>query len=107
MFAPRGLASESLSFYGFDPAKMSPASQEGLEAIFSGKCFHNGTPLAQVRMMVKVMSQQNKFGYSPASVEGRFYAFGRLPSPADRTAGMEEGMSLGSDRSRRPKRLEP
>ncbi len=91
-----GRADDSLTFYGFNGASHSAAAEEGLQEIFSGRCFHSALPVSTVRMMVKAMTaSQKNLGYDPQSDEGRFYTSGRFPSPPGRTAGAAEGFGLG------------
>ena len=89
-------AFEPVTFYGFDKAAHSAAAHEGMEEIFSGRCFHSGIPVAGARMMLNALrTQQEKLGYDPGSAEGRFYAQGRFVSPPERTTGSGEGFGLG------------
>ena len=90
------LALEPLTFYGFDEASQSAASHEGMQEIFSGRCFHSGVPVAAARMMMQSLKgSQEKLGYDPTSSEGRFYAQGRFMSPPGRTEGSDESFGLG------------
>jgi mono/diheme cytochrome c family protein len=67
-----------------------------LQDIFAGRCFHNAVPVAAARLMARaVAATQKDLGYDRESPEGRFYAAGRLPSPADRPAGAAAGFGLG------------
>ena len=87
---------EPLTYYGFDEESHSAAAHEGLQEIFSGRCFHAGVPVATARMMVRALTASQKdLGYDPDSPEGRFYAAGRFPSPPDRTSGVAPGFGLG------------
>jgi mono/diheme cytochrome c family protein len=88
-------ATENLTYLGFDKDKLSAESKEGLDAIFAGRCFHNGLPLATIRIMEASLARQKSLGYDPSSPEGRFYAFGRLPSPPDRSLGFDKNTPLG------------
>jgi len=89
-------AFEPLSFYGFDEASHSSEAHEGMEEIFSGRLFHGGIPVATARMMYGALASSLKeAGYDPDSVEGRFYASGRFPSPPDRTSGTDPAFGLG------------
>ncbi len=94
--ATAGFASEPLTYYGFDASSHSAAAQEGLQEILGGRLFHAGIPVANARTMVRALTaSQKSIGYDPNSVEGRFYAFGRFPSPPDRTAGGAPDFGLG------------
>ena len=89
-------ALEPVTFYGFDEASHSPAAHEGMQEIFSGRCFHSGVPVAAARMMLNTLrGSQDELGYDPISADGRFYAQGRFMSPPDRTSGNSEGFGLG------------
>ncbi len=91
-----GFAMEPLTYYGFDEQSHSAAAHEGLQEIYSGRCFHAGVPVGSARMMARavIMTQKN-LGYDPASSEGKFYAAGRFPSPPDRTSGAAPDFGLG------------
>ena len=94
--ATAGLASEPLSYYGFDASTYSPDAQAGLQEILAGRCFHNAVPVGAARLMMRALTAAQKdLGYDPESPEGRFYAAGRLPSPSDRAAGTAPGFGLG------------
>ena len=83
-----GFASEQLTYYGFDEASHSAAAHEGMEEIFSGRCFHAGVPVASVRMMASARTALQKDpAYDANSSEGKFYAAGRFESPPDRKLG--------------------
>lgn len=89
-------AFEPLSFYGFDEAAHSAEAHDGMEEIFSGRLFHGGIPVATARMMLGAFNASlKKSGYDPDSVEGRFYASGRFPSPPNRVSGADPGFGLG------------
>lgn len=91
-----GLASAPLTFHGFDKESYSPKAQEGLEEIFAGRVFHGALPLAAAKMALGAFAgPKGSLGYDPESTEGRFYAAGRLPSPPNRTAGVDPGFGLG------------
>lgn len=91
-----GLASEPLTYYGFEENSQSAASREGMEEIFAGRLFAGGTPVATVRMMLRGLTSSLKTAdFDPDSAEGRFYASGRLASPPDRTSGTGDGFGLG------------
>ena len=90
------VAAEPLKYHGFDKATQSPDSRAGMEAIFSGRCFHSGVPVASARMMLAALARSgDSLGYDPVSAEGRFYAQGRFMSPPDRTSGTGDGFGLG------------
>jgi len=94
--ATAGFASEPLAYYGFDEASQSAASQEGMQEILGGQCFHNAIPLGTARMMLRALAGSAKnLGYDPDSAEGRFYASGRFPSPPNRTSGADPSFGLG------------
>jgi mono/diheme cytochrome c family protein len=85
-----------LTFYGFDEASHSATAHEGMEEIFSGRCFHSGVPVATARMMLTALAgSKDSLGYDPGSAEGRFYAQGRFLSPPDRIAGRDDDFGLG------------
>lgn len=91
-----GLASEPLTFYGFDKESYSPKAQEGLEEIFAGRLFHGAVPVAAAKMAFNALAGPKKsLDYDPDSPEGKFYATGRLPSPPSRTAGIDPSFGLG------------
>jgi len=90
----RGFASEPLSYLGFDESTQSTAAREGLQEIFSGKCFHNAVPVATMRLLMRAMNGSN-LGYDPDSPEGKFFASGRFPSPSNRTSGADAILGLG------------
>lgn len=91
-----GFASEPLTFYGFDKSTQSPASQEGMEEIYSGRLFQGGIPVATARLMLSAMAGPKKsLGYDPDTPEGKFYASGRFPSPPDRTIGADSSAGFG------------
>ncbi len=91
-----GFAFEPLSYYGFDQSSHSAEAHEGMEEIFSGRCFHVGMPAATVRMLLGGLSASNKNAkYDPDSPEGRFYASGRFPSPPSRASGIDPAFGLG------------
>ncbi len=92
------LASEPLTFYGFDKDSYSAMAQEGLEEIFAGHLFHAGSavPVAAARLLLGALAgPKNSLDYDLASPEGMFYAMGRLPSPPSRTVGTAPGFGLG------------
>ncbi len=94
--ATPGVAAEPLSFYGFDEASHTSEATAGMEAIFAGRLFHAGIPVSTARMLLRAMAGSgNNLGYDPESDEGRFYAFGRFPSPPGRTVGADSGFGLG------------
>lgn len=96
---------ESLTFYGFDKESHSAAAQEGMEEIFSGRCFHGGIPLRAAFAASMTGATPNKpkedLGYNPSTPEGRFYMTGALPSPKGRKSGMMVGLPLGASVSNR------
>ncbi|MFO0945598.1 MAG: hypothetical protein U1D30_06590 [Planctomycetota bacterium] len=89
------LATEPLTYLGFDANSYSPEANEGMAEIFSGRCFHAGAPLrvAMIAMAARSVAKPD-LGYNPSSAEGRFYANGSVPSPPGRTAGMRPGLPL-------------
>lgn len=93
-----GLASEPLTYYGFDKESYSEKAQQGLEEIFAGHLFHasSAVPVAAARLLLGAMAgSKTSVDYDPASPEGMFYAMGRLPSPPSRTSGAAPGFGLG------------
>lgn len=91
-----GLAFEPLTYYGFDETSHSADAHEGMDEIFSGRCFHVGMPAATVRMLLGGLSASQKDAiYEPDSPEARFYASGRFSSPPSRTSGSDPGFGLG------------
>jgi cytochrome c peroxidase len=98
------VGAEPLTFYGFDKQSHSAAAQEGMEEIFSGRCFHAGVPLRAAfvaSMGLPESKPQEDLGYNPATPEGRFYMTGALPSPKGRKSGMMVGLPLGASVSNR------
>mgnify|MGYP002621837746 FL=1 len=92
----RAAAIEPVTFYGFDEASHSPEAHEGMEAIFSGRCFHSATPLATARLMLSALAgSKKKLGYDPSTEDGRFFAQGRFASPPTRASGLGDGFGLG------------
>jgi len=97
-------SAEPLTFYGFDKETQSQAAREGMEEIFSGRCFHAGIPL-KAALSAATSTPQSKpksdLGYNPLTPEGRFYLSGALPSPKGRRSGMMVGLPLGASVSNR------
>ena len=95
-FTTAAIAAEPLTYIGFDEASHSAAAHEGMQEIFSGRCFHGGVPIrAAMTMAATAPKAKADLGYNPETPEGRFYASGFLPSPKDRRSGMLPGMPLG------------
>jgi len=91
-----GSTAEPITFFGFDKASYSEAAGEGLDEIFSGRCFHNGFPISVIMAVTAATSEsQSKLGYDPNSPEGRFYVAGSVASPPNRISGMAPGLFLG------------
>jgi mono/diheme cytochrome c family protein len=89
-------AATAVSFYGFDDAAYSPTARAGLEEIFAGRLFHGSVPAAAGRLLYSTTGPaQKSAGFTPDSLDGRFYASGRLPSPPTRTSGVDPGFALG------------
>ena len=89
-------ANEPLTFYGFDQGSYSTDAREGLEAIFSGQCFHNGLPVRALMVLTTARRSGGDLGYDPRSEAGQFYTAGNAPSPPGRQAGKAPGAGLGN-----------
>jgi hypothetical protein len=94
--AAKGVASDSLTYYGFGASSYSADAQAGLQAIFDGRLFHNAVPVGAARMMARALvATQRDLGYDRESPQGRFYSAGRFPSPPDRPVGTAPDFGLG------------
>ena len=61
-----GFALEPLTFLGFDKASQSAAAHEGMEEIFSGRCFHGAMPVAVIEALAAAKSEsQSELEYDP------------------------------------------
>jgi len=89
-------AADPVSFHGFDDTDLTDQAKAGLQNILGGKLFYGGIPLAKAKERMQQLKQAvPNLSYDPESAEGQFYAFGRLPSPHDRTTGAGKEVSLG------------
>ena len=92
-----GIASEPVSFLGFDPEAMSEESKAGLEEIFSGRLFNNAMPVAAIEVMGKMRKPPKEkvdLGYDPNTPEGQYYSGSNLPAPEWRPAGLSLGQTM-------------
>ncbi len=90
------LATEPVTFFGFDEAGYSEEAKSGLEAIFGGQVFAASAPASTARLAASVLAlPPTGSGLSPGSAEALFYTLGRFPSPPDRKVGASEGFGLG------------
>ncbi len=84
------IAEDTFDFVGFDPSAYSPAAQEGMLEIFSGRMFASAVPLSVMEVMAKEdAARADELGYDPDSLEGKFYSSGSLPSPPNREAAKD------------------
>jgi len=95
-----GSAEEPFSYLGFDEASYSPAGQEGLKEIYSGRMFHSAIPLSLMEAMTATEAEKKgELGYDPSTPEGKFYSAGTLPSPPNRD--IDPAIPLGQSKFER------
>ena len=91
------IAAEPLTYYGFDEDAYSAEAVAGLEAIYSGHCFHNGLPTRAIMVLATTRrSSKGQRGLGPGSTKGQFYTNGSSPSPPTRKSGKAPGAGLGN-----------
>jgi len=89
------LAGEALTFVGFDEDSHSADAHEGMQEIFSGRCFHNGMPVTALKAMSAARAQSHTdLGYDPDSPEGTYYSTAKIPSPPERQSELALGESV-------------
>lgn len=88
-----GFAAEPLTFVGFDKATLSPEAQEGMDEIFSGRCFHNALPVSVAKAFASANADATELGYDPQSPAGTYYSTDKIPSPPQRDADLALGES--------------
>lgn len=89
-----GRTEEPLQFIGFDAKSLSPAAADGLEEIFSGRCFHTGIPVKALELLSQVPGQfPESLNYDPTSQAGQFLSTDRIPSPQERGSSLSLGQS--------------
>lgn len=74
-----------IQYYGLDTSELSPEAKQGLDYLLSGKAFHAAVPLSTVDLLEGILDKIPEGLITKTdTVEGRFKAFGRVPSPPER-----------------------
>lgn len=77
----------ALQYYGLDSDKLSSEASKGLEYLLSGMAFHAAVPKSTVNLLEGILDKvPEALLVRTDTAEGRFKAFGRLPSYPAREA---------------------